>query len=73
MESPLCMMDLPYSEALTHHSHNGSEIPVGIHSCSIPYPEHDETNGPLPESIEEFIRDRFSTKLENPRTGRKTV
>lgn len=33
--------------------------------------EHGETNDPSPQSIKEFIRDRFSTKLEDPHTGRR--
>lgn len=33
--------------------------------------EDGETSDSLPESIEEFIRDRFSTKLEDPDTGRR--
>lgn len=33
--------------------------------------EQSELTDDLPKSIDEFIRDRFSTKLEDPRTGRK--
>ncbi len=33
--------------------------------------EHGETSDSLPESIEEFLRDRFNTKLEDPHTGRR--
>ena len=33
--------------------------------------EHGETSDPSPQSIEEFIHDRYSTKLEDPHTGRR--
>ena len=56
----------PIPESLEH-----SEATVGTNFSDILHVEHGETNAPLPGSIEEFIRDRFSTKLEDPRTGRK--
>jgi len=37
------------------------------------YCEYDERSDPFPGSIEEFLLDRFSTKLEDPRTGRKII
>lgn len=38
---------------------------------SLPPPEDSDRSAPLPGSLEEFILDRFSTKLENPETGRR--
>jgi hypothetical protein len=48
-----------------------SEATAGTNSSDILHAGHDETSDPSPGSIEEFIRDSFSTKLEDPRTGRK--
>ena len=46
---------------------------VGTSSGGALCSEQGETSDSLPGSIEEFIRDRFSTKLEDPHTGRKVV
>ena len=65
------MKDLHCDEGPIPESLEHSEATVGINFSDILHAEHGETNAALPGSIEEFIRDRFSTKLEDPRTGRK--
>lgn len=50
-----------------------SEATVDTNSSGILHSEHSEMRNSLPEAMEEFIRDRFSTKLEDPHTGRKLV
>ena len=50
-----------------------SEATADTNSSGIFHSKHSEMSDPLPGSMEEFIRDRFSTKLEDPRTGRKTI
>jgi len=67
------MTDPGCDEGLTQGSLEGSEAIEGTNSSSILCSEHGETSDLLPGSIEEFIRDRFSTKLEDPHTGRKLV
>lgn len=42
---------------------------VPSHAGGIPLPEPDGAGQPLPGSLEEFLLDRFSTTLEDPRTG----
>jgi len=49
----------------------GSEEPVKLNSGGIPLSEHEETFQPLSGSREEVLLDRFSTTLEDPRTGRR--
>ena len=56
----------PIPESFEH-----SEATVGTNSSGILHSAHGEMSDPLPGSMEEFIRDRFSTKLEDPRTGRR--
>jgi hypothetical protein len=56
----------PIPEPLEH-----SEATAGTNSSGILDAEHDETSDPFPMSIEEFIHDRFSMKLEDPHTGRR--
>lgn len=56
----------PIPESLEH-----SEATVVPNSSGILHAEHDEVSDSLPEAMEEFIRDRFSTKLEDPHTGRR--
>ena len=46
-------------------------VPVEPNSSDNRYCEYDERSDPFPGSIEEFHLDRFSTKLEDPRTGRR--
>ncbi len=48
-----------------------SESAVGGNFRGTLYSERGETSDPSPQTIEEFIRDRFSTKLEDPHTGRR--
>ena len=50
-----------------------SEATVDTNSSGILHSEHSEMSDSLPEAMEEFIRDRFSTKLEDPHTGRKVI
>jgi len=47
--------------------------PVEQNSSDNRYCEYDERSDPFPGSIEEFLLDRFSTKLADPRTGRKII
>lgn len=56
----------PIPESLEH-----SEATVETNSSGILCSEHGEMSDPLPGSMEEFILDRFSTKLEDPHTGRR--
>lgn len=42
-------------------------------SSSNGYCEYDERSDLIPKLIEEFLLDHFSTKLEDPRTGRKII
>lgn len=65
------MTDSPGDQAPTQDSLESSEETVKASSNGTLCSEHGETSDPLPGSIEEFIRDRFSTKLEDPHTGRR--
>ena len=67
------MTDPQGDQAPTQDSLESAEDTVGTSSSGILYSEQGETSDSLPGSIEEFIRDRFSTKLEDPHTGRKVV
>ena len=65
------MTDPRCDAVLTPESLEGSEATVETNSGGSLCSEHGETSDPLPGSMEEFIRDRFSTKLEDPHTGRR--
>jgi len=67
------MTDPRGDQAPTQDSLEGSEAIVKTNSSGILCSEHGETSDSLPGSIDEFLYDRFSTKLEDPRTGRKVV
>ena len=56
----------PMQEAL-----NGAEEPVTMNPSGIVFSKHGEIRDPLPGSMDEFLLDRFSTTLEDPRTGRR--
>jgi hypothetical protein len=63
-------MDPQGDEVLAPKLLERSESTMGMDSRGPLCSEQGETSDPSPQSIEEFIRDRFSTKLEDPRTGR---
>ena len=65
------MTDLHCDGGPIPESLEGSEATVETNSSGSLCSEHGETSDPLPGSMEEFIRDRFSTKLEDPHTGRR--
>ena len=67
------MTDTGCDHAPIQDALEGSEEITGTSSSKTLCAEHGETSDSLPGSVEEFIRDRFSTKLEDPRTGRKVV
>ena len=67
------MTDPQGDQAPIQDSLESSEDTVGTSSSGALCSEHGETSESLPVSIEAFIRDRFSTKLEDPHTGRKVV
>ena len=59
-------MSMPYAEVIGDPIAQ-SKSPA-IHGFWL-----EELGLPFPGSIEEFLLDRFSTKLEDPRTGRKII
>lgn len=65
------MADPRGDQAPTQDSPESSEETVETSSSGTLCSEHGEMSDPLPGSVEEFIRDRFSTKLEDPHTGRR--
>lgn len=65
------MTDPHCNLALTPESLERAEAAVKRNLVGVLPSEHGETSDSLPESIEEFLRDRFSTKLEDPHTGRR--
>ena len=67
------MTDPQGDQAPIQDSLESSEDTVGTSPGGTLCSEQGETSDSLPGSIEEFIRDRFSTKLEDPHTGRKVV
>lgn len=67
------MTDPQGDQAPTQDSLESAAETVETSSSGALCSEHGETSDSLPGSIEEFIRDRFSTKLEDPHTGRMVV
>lgn len=67
------MTDLPRDKRSIPESRERTIAPVEPNSSDNRYCEYDERSDPFPGSIEEFLLDRFSTKLEDPRTGRKII
>lgn len=67
------MTDLHRDERPIPDSLERTIATVEPNSSGNGYCEYDERSDPFPESIEEFLLDRFSTKLEDPRTGRKVI
>jgi hypothetical protein len=63
-------MDPQGDEVLAPKLLERSESAMGMDSRGSLRSERGETSDPSSQSIEEFIRDRFSTKLEDPHTGR---
>ena len=67
------MTDLPRDKRSIPESRERTIAPVEPNSSDNRYCEYDERSNPFPGSIEDFLLDRFSTKLEDPRTGRKII
>ena len=67
------MTDLHRDEKPIPESLERTMATVEPNSSDNRYCEYDERSDPFPGSIEEFFLDRFSTKLEDPRTGRKII
>jgi len=65
------MTDLQCDGVPTPMSLERSNATVRSISCGILCSQCGEPSDSSPESIEEFIDDRFSTKLEDPYTGRR--
>ena len=65
------MTDLHCAGGPIPESLERSEATVRTSSNGILHSEHGEMSDSLSEAMEEFIRDRFSTKLEDPHTGRR--
>ena len=67
------MRDLHHDEKPIPESRERIIATVEQNSSDTCYCEYDERSDPFPGSIEEFLLDRFSTKLEDSRTGRKII
>ena len=67
------MTDLHRDEKPIPESLERTITTVEPNSSDNRFCEYDERSDPLPGSIDEFLLDRFSTKLEDPRTGRKVI
>ena len=67
------MTDLHRDEKPMPESLERTIATVEPNSSDNRYCEYDERSDPFPGSIEEFLLDRPSTKLEDPRTGRKVI
>jgi len=65
------MTDLHRDEKPIPESRERTITTAEPNSSDNRYCECDERSDPFPGSIEEFLLDRFSTKLEDPRTGRR--